>query len=260
MSFIDDIVSFGKTAIGFLSGDSIGSQLARTAALGLAVNTIQRMSAPESVATTASTTPGPDAGVRLQIKPSTANRIPVVYGQAYLGGVITDAQQSADLATMSIVMAICEKTGTLLSDGSDSVFTFQDIYWNDSRMVFEPDGITAAYTIDSTGQTDASIAGLVRIYCYAGNSNLPVVPFPYSNSALQAAYSVVPNWTAYHTMDNIIFAVVQMTYNSAAGITALPNITWHMKNSMDQPGDCLNDMMTNTMYGAGIDPSTIYAS
>jgi hypothetical protein len=257
MSFIDDIVSFGKTAIGFLSGNSIGSQLARTAALGLAVNTISKMTASESTPTKASTTPGPDTGARLQITPSTTNRIPVVYGQAYLGGVITDAQQSTDLATMSVVMAICEKTGTLLSTSQASVISFVDVYWNNNRVVFKEDGQTVDYMVDASGQPDASLRDLVRIFCYNNGSANPVVPAPYVNTSLVPAYSIVPSWTSQHTMDNIVFAVVEMTYNSAAGLTNLPTIVWHMNNSMTEPSDCIYDYMTNAMYGAGIAAGSI---
>ena len=40
MSFIDSVIGFGKKAVGFLGGDSIGGTLARTALLGYALNRV----------------------------------------------------------------------------------------------------------------------------------------------------------------------------------------------------------------------------
>jgi hypothetical protein len=228
--------------------------------LGVAVNTIARMTGSASTPTSASTTAGPDQGVRLQVTPDTTHRIPVVYGSAYLGGIVTDAQPSADSRTMSVVFAICEQTGTLLSTGQASQIQFQDVYMNNSRLIFDTDGQTVLYSIDAAGKTDTTIGGYIRVRCFSGSSNNPVVPVPYTNTALSAAYAVVPNWTANYTMDQLVFAVVELTYNAKANITNLPTFTWHITNSMTQPGDCLFDYMTNSRYGANIDPSTIYAS
>ena len=42
MSFLSDIVNFGKTAVGLVSGTGIFSTLARTAILGYAVNRLSK--------------------------------------------------------------------------------------------------------------------------------------------------------------------------------------------------------------------------
>ena len=266
MSFIDDIVDFGssvldvgKSVVGYLGGNSIGSQLAKTALLGFAMNQISKNVNKQNNLPQTSTTPEPDRGVRLQVNPDTNHKIPVVYGSAHLGGIITDAQISNNNLTMHYVITICEKTGTLLSDDSNSVFTFEDIYWNDQRIVFDIDGRTAAYTVDRDSNVDYSVAGQVKVYCYAGSSNSPVLPDNYSSSGLQPAYSIVPNWTSAHTMNDLIFAVIRVDYNKEKGITQIPDIRFHITNSMTQPGDCLYDYMTNTRYGAGIDPTEIYS-
>jgi hypothetical protein len=102
---------------------------------------------------------------------------------------------------------------------------------------------------------------LVKIYCFNGASNNPVRPnhpsAGYSTSALGTAYSVVPTWTSAQAMNDLIFAVVEVNYNRDRGVTAIPTMKFKLTNSMTQPGDCLYDYMTNTRYGAGIDPTEI---
>jgi hypothetical protein len=60
-------------------------------------------------------------------------------------------------------------------------------------------------------------------------------------------------------MSDLVFAVVQITYSRENGITALPNMRFHLRNSMTLPGDCMLDYMTNTRYGAGIPAEEIYS-
>jgi len=258
-SFIDDIIGFGKDLI---FGGGIGSSLARTALLGLLANKLADNTTKENTASNSSivTTPEIDRGVRLQVNPDANHKIPVVYGSAYLGGIITDAQISNSNTTMHYVSTICEQTGSIdLGEGVPSTFTFEDIYLDDQRCVFSDDGITVAYTVDRDGNLDYSAANLIKVYCYAGDSDSPVVPDGYSNVNLSAAYDIMPLWTVNHTMVDLIFAIVEVNYNKEKGITKLPTVTFHMTNSMTQPGDCLYDYMTNTRYGAGIDYLEIYA-
>lgn len=47
-----------------------------------------------------------DPGVRQQIPPNSTNSIPVVYGDAWLGGTFVDAVLSTDQKTMYYVLAI----------------------------------------------------------------------------------------------------------------------------------------------------------
>lgn len=255
MSFIDDIIDYGSTAAKFLSGDSLGSSLARTAILAYTVNRVAGSTTSGNDLTTG--TDQPDTGVRLQINPGTQNRIPVVYGSAYLGGIVTDAEPANDNKTMWYAITISERTGTKLSDGLSSAVAFNDIYWNDQRIVFQSDGITADYTVDRDSNVDYSVQGLVRVYCFAGSSTQPVVPDNYSNNSLVPAYSLMPNWTSNHMMSDLNFALVRVDYNRERSITQIPNMRFHITNNMTLPGDCIYDYMTNSRYGAGIDPTEI---
>jgi hypothetical protein len=139
-----------------------------------------------------------------------------------------------------------------------STFQFKNIFWDDNRIVFDSNGITAQYMTDRDGNVDRTIAGLVRVYCFAGNGSTPVVPVGYTNPSLATAYSRVPGWTTNHTMSDLVFAVVQIDYNRDRGVTGLANMTFNIENSMTMPGDCLYDYMTNTRYGAGVDPEDIF--
>jgi hypothetical protein len=65
----------------------------------------------------------------------------------------------------------------------------------------------------------------------------------------------MPAWTINHAMNDLIFAIVEVTYDKTKGITSVPTFNFHLTNSMSQPGDCLFDYMTSTRYGCGI-PST----
>lgn len=51
-----------------------------------------------------------DPGVRQQLSPSTEHKIPVLYGSAFVNGIITDARISDDNKTMTYVFTIAETT------------------------------------------------------------------------------------------------------------------------------------------------------
>lgn len=260
MSFLDDVVSFGSSLLGGGSGFSgLLGNLAGAALTGYALNQVTSSINKENSVTPTATQPTPDYGVRLQVEPDTQHKIPIVYGRAVLGGIVTDAQLSADKKTMYYCITICEQTGSRMSDGAASIISFKDIYWDDQRLIFNEDGYTVNYAIDRNGVVDRSLSGLVKVFCFSGNSNKPVVPVGYNNGNLQAAYSQMQGWSALHSMDNLIFAIIQVTYNKEKNVSGLGNITFKIENSMNMPGDCVFDYMTNTRYGAGIQTSEIYS-
>ena len=202
----------------------------------------------------------PDEGVRLQATADSANRIPVVYGEAYTQGKLVDVEMGNDNKTMYYVMVFSEKTGNKI-DGSASTFSFLDVYVNGMRCVFKADGVTVDYTQDRNDFQDTSISGLMEFYCYAGNStsHVPVSGFPLGSGTTNA-YTVMPSWTSTDAMSDLIFLVAKLTYAPGKNQTRLPSITVHLQNSMNQPGDVLYDYMTNSRYGAGILQTEIYVS
>lgn len=259
MSFLDDIVDLASGAWDWFTGSSTSATLTRTALTAYALNQVTASINKENDATTtAAQAPVVDPGVRLQVSPDPEHRIPVVYGQAYLGGIITDAVLTNTNQTMYYVVTICEKTGAKFSDGQQSGCTFKNIYWDDSRMVFDSDGITLNSLVDREGNIDTTLAGLIKVWCFNGSSTDPVVPEGYTNTSLVEAYTVMPGWTQQHVMSDLIFAVIRVDYNKDKGSTRLGDTIFQIENSMTLAGDCLYDMLTSSVYGAGISPEEIY--
>lgn len=253
MSILEDLVG----------SSNIGTQIFKTVLTGYALKKVtESINKSNEARAEANKTL---EGSRLQLDPTTDERIPVLYGTAFVPGIITEAVQSADQKTMYMVITLSERTGTLFSDSSSSTYTFANVYANDNRCVFETSGagsgLSVTHTLDADGNRDDSFNGLLKIYPFAGSSGTPQVFDGYTNSTTLAdAHEIVPGWTSDHAMQDLIFAVVEITYNSDRGVTTLPKFTFEISNSMTLPGDCLFDYMTNTRYGAGIDPDTIFQS
>ena len=248
MSFLSGIISAGKSAISFLRGNSIASTLLKTAAIGYAMSRLSKSINRENN----SGTQNIDKGVRLQLKPSAENKIPVLYGRAFFGGDITDAAMTNNNKTMWYCLTLSEKTGTRLSDSSVSTYTFHDVYLNQQRIVFQADGITVDYTVDREGTIDRNASGLIKIYFYAGGRTAGTSPSGYSASVPNAE-TLFPNWTAgANAMSNLIFALVRVDYNREKNITGLPDMLFEIENDTKLPGDVVYDYLTSTVYGAGI--------
>jgi len=255
MSFLNDIVDFGKSAIEYLSGNGTAAALLRTVGMIWVVQQLNQNKANDP-----NTPANIDNGVRLQIPPAADNKIPVLYGTAFFGGIITDAVMTNTNKTMYYCLTLSEKTGTKLSDGLASDYVFKNIYWNDQRIVFNSDGITANYTVDRNGIVDNSISNQVQVWCYKGGTaqSYHTIPENYTNTSTVNAATIMPNWsTSTHLMNNLLFSIVRVDYNSEKNITGLGDMKFQIQNTMKLPGDCLYDYMTNTRYGAGIDPAEI---
>lgn len=248
MSFLDSIASIGKTVGGFISDSGIGSTLAKTALMGLALYQVNRSvnktnDAPQEPTITET---------REQLVPKADNAVPVVYGSAFIRGIISDAYQQ-DQKYMWYCITICEKTGALnLGDGADSEFSFKEIYLNKGKITFYNNGITVKSTEDAEGNVNTDVDGLINIFCFKDGSLNPVSPEGYFNGSMLSAYGVFPSWTSSHTMNNLVFAIVRVEYVKEKNVTSLGEIEFKIENTMTEPGDCIYDYMTNTRYGAGI--------
>ena len=269
MSFLDDIVDVGSGVWDWATGSSMSAGIARAAALGYMLKEVQASINKDNEKGSSSdsgrtSTIEKDYGVREQIDPDTNNVIPVVYGQAFVSGSVVDAVLSDDNQTMWYCIAICEKTGPLMSTfneqgyGTDSNITFEAMYWNNTQVTFRNDGITAASLSDADGNVSTDIDGLVEVYLYNNGSKSPTRFSGYTFPEYgYYAYDIFPNWTPNHTMDQIVFAIIKVTYNKTKNITGLGNIQFKIKNTLTQPGDVIYDYLTNPIYGAGIMPEEI---
>jgi hypothetical protein len=256
MSFLDDLVSVGKSTVKFLGGDGIGSSLARTALTAYALNRVVSASQKKNEVPQTRTVTKVS---RVSLNPNPEHRIPVVYGQATLTGTVTDARQNSGLE-MFYCVTICERTGNLnLGDGAGSEFSLLDVYWNDNRLIFREDGVTVKGYYDRSQTFNTDIDGLISVYFFNGNSERPKLPNGYTSSAsLINAYGIMPGWTSAWMMSDLVFAVVRVNYDTEKNVKGIENLKFKIKNSMTLPGDCLYDMMTNTRYGAGIAEEEIY--
>lgn len=251
MSFLNGLKNIGKSVGTFLQGNSLGATLAKTAASALVLRAVS-----SSIKKDNQQTERPDPGVRLQLSPSVDNRIPIVYGKAVLGGNIIDAHMSADRGTMWFVLALSERTGVKVN-GEQSIIRFRRIFLDGLELKLKSDGITANNLVDADGNVDTSVDGLIKVHCYSGNSSSPVVPTGYSNSSLPAAFTVIPQWNSSKEMNDLVFAVVQITYNREKSVTGLGDFKFELENTIALPGDVLYDYMTSVRYGAAIPEGNI---
>lgn len=251
MSFLSGLFGVAKSAFGFITGKGIGSQIARTVLTGLAIKKIASANQQESNFESSIQEEQPDYGVRLQQTADPSQKIPVVYGTAFTGGKLIDVRMTDNNQTMWYCLVLCERTGTLLSDSSQSVITFKDIYYNNSRVVFKSDGHTVDYLVDVNGKIDRSLDDLVEIYCFNNGSTNPTNVEDFTTQTANA-YDLMPTWTSTDTMNELVFVLCKVKYNKEKNSAGLGSVIAKLSNSMTLPGDCLNDMMTNTRYGAGI--------
>ena len=249
MSFIDSIVDFGSSALKYLNANPIAGALAKTAVTGFALSQLQKSINKDNKKD------NKEASITLD--PDTQNAIPVVYGTAFVTPIVTDASISGDNLVMYYCLTLAEKTGTVYSTSSNSVISFDAVYWDELQVNFQSDGYTVASFSDSAGTVSTDPNGLIKIYPFSGGGNFPVSFTGQANGNTDLADVIMPDWTVNHTMNNLVFAIVRIEYNKDKGITNLGNLLFKLTNTMTLPGDCLYDYMTNTRYGAGISSTEI---
>ena len=253
MSFLDTLFDFGASALNLLTSNSTGGAIARAVGSAIILNQTQDTVKKENtVPVTAQTQNAtqPDLGVREQVDPDTTHSIPVVYGTAFTGGIVTDAVLTGDNLVMWYCITICERTGNLIN-GTPSVINIDRVYWNQNEVLFQSDGFTVSSFKDEDGVISTKPNGLIQLHFYNNGSTTQVFPTGLSG-AVSSAYTRFPNWTANHTMDELVFCLVKVTYSKENAITGLGNLEFKVRNTMNQPGDVINDYLTNTRYGGGI--------
>jgi hypothetical protein len=195
----------------------------------------------------------PNPGNRQQVPPATDNKLPVVYGQAWLGGTIVDISISSNNQELYYVLAISEVT----NNGADTI-TFGDVYYGGKRCVFEPGTPNVTSLVDeSTGVSDTGVNGNLQIFFYSNGSNVPVNSSQTAISVMQIAGNTYPmgngySWDPSKLMTNTAFAIIHITYNSNAGLTGIAQTRFQITNSRFAPGDCFLDYLNNDVYGAAI--------
>jgi hypothetical protein len=189
---------------------------------------------------------GTDPGTSIQLPPATDNKLPVLYGQAFTSGPIFDAAISNENKTMTYCIALSEETTT-------GTFSCSEIFMNDVKLVFT--GNTVTSHVDPNQSTDTTYNGNVRVNIYQGGSAAGDCIFPTSGGV--AATSIVPHWGVNHTANAMVYAVMQIDYDAENGLAGLPQMTFKMNNTLNNPGDVLFDYLTNDRYGAGLSNAQI---
>jgi len=268
MGFISDLGKVASKAWTYFTEDPTGTAISNAAVLGYTLNKINKSSNKQSdapIRPSAVTTVGGQATSegsslnlhRVQLDPDTNAKIPVVYGEAYVGGKVIDARLGEDACkTMWFCLALSEQTGNLI-DGTASEITIEEVWWNSKKLFIGTDGITVTRYVDQDGEYDNSINGKIRIYPFSGNSETPSNIRNQSQGNSANAYDLFPRWTSTNQMNDLVFVLISMDYFPAGDIRGMGTWTFKVKNTMNKPGDVLNDYMTNTRYGAGIPASEI---
>ena len=170
----------------------------------------------------------PNPGSRQQLPPAGDNKIPVVYGQAFVGGIITDMSISTDNQDIYWVISLCEVTNTE-TGGSPDTINFGKVYWGGKRVNFNDNGYSVdKLTDESTGETQ-NVAGNMDIYLYRNGSGSP------TNSSINAvdvmsASNLVYKWTSSKLMSNCAFAIVHLKYNADKALTSLQTTRFQVTN------------------------------
>ena len=194
-------------------------------------------------------------GGRVPVNPSTENKIPVVYGTAYMAGTVIDAKISEDQKTMWYVFAMSEVTDT-------GTLSYDEVYWNGNEVTFDPTDTAKVIkwtTNSNPPQEDDKVNGYGWIYLFNNGSSSGI------NTAGKTAIEILSTtdipadlrWTSTCTMDKTAFIIVKVIFNQNSGLTSMPTITSKMTNTLTKPGDVLLDYMTNERYGCGIPVASV---
>ena len=198
----------------------------------------------------------PNPGNRQQLAPATDNKLPVVYGQAFVGGIVTDLSISSNNQELYYVLSICEVTNTNAGQTPDTI-TFGKIYFGGKLVQFQGNGYTVASLLDeSTGIVDTTVNGKIEFYLYSNGSNTPVNQALTAIQVMQTA-GLIYTWDSTKLMTNCAFAILHLSYSQTANIVGLSPTKFQVTNSRTDTGACFIDYLTNTRYGCAIPASQI---
>lgn len=186
-----------------------------------------------------------DPGVKIQLPPATDNKVPVMYGRNFTGGIITDAGISNQNKTMTYVLILSEET-------TGSGYTVNQIFRDDQQLVFGS-GVSAHIVqsvIDPNATSSTNVAGKLRCRVYAGGTASGDQVFPTTNQV--AATTMLPTITASTSYEGLVYAVFQIDYEPEENLVGLGAITFDITNALSEPSVVLTDYLTNARYGAGL--------
>lgn len=199
----------------------------------------------------------PNPGNNQQLPPAGDNKLPVVYGSAYVGGIVTDLSITSDNQKIYYVLALSEVTNTE-TGGTPDAITFGNVYWGGKLCVFDS---TNQYKVtglldESTGITDTTVSGKLNIYLFSNGSNSGANTTQTAIQIMQSS-GLVYTWDSTKLMSNCAFAIIEITYSQSANLTGIQQTRFQITNSRYKPGDCFLDYLTSERYGAALSLSQI---
>jgi hypothetical protein len=209
----------------------------------------------------------PDSGSRIQAPPDTTRPIPMVYGNAYIGGKFVDAVLSVNQLIMRYVMAL-----SCLSENGQVSIDSTKMYYGDRLITFDAtDPCRVISLTDGAGNVDTSIDTHLYIFTYKSDKDGNITPLTTNGlmpwdiiktTGLDPVASGQEWVEATRRMNGLVFAIVILGYSREAGTTQLQPITFHLTqnlygNGYADPGSVWYDYMQNTIYGAAVDPAFI---
>jgi hypothetical protein len=261
MTFTSQAYAFVATLTAFLV-TALTISLATAQVLAVAISMVVSMAISFAVSAVIGGPNAPggggeqrDPGNRTQIPPATSNKLPVVYGDSWIGGTVIDLSITDNDQKLYYVLALSEVTNTNPGQTADTI-TFGDIYYSGKKCVFNA---TNQYQVDalldeSTGESETNVKGKINIYLYSNGSNTPTNSDQTAIQVMQDS-NLIYKWDGTKLMTNCAFAILVLTYSVTANIRGLAPTRFQVKNSRHKPGECFSDFLTNTRYGAAI-PST----
>ena len=240
--------TWGMTAAAFAINFAVSSILSRAFA--------PDMSADQAV----------DNGVRQQVPPSSTNSIPVVYGDAYMGGSFIDAVLSTDAKTMYYVLVISH-----ISPNGQFSYDLTDMYWGDRKITLDGTDQTKVVSLtDGAGNVDTKIDGNLYIGLYTSSQSGIISSANGSSSpSVFMGGEDIPfelRWpSSGRQMNGLAFAIVKMNYNREAETTNMQTLTYHVSHYLNgqgcaKQGDVWYDYITNEQYGAAMPTDLVDAT
>lgn len=239
----------------------VSSLYVNSAVFAFAVNMVASTVVSKAFANDASvksaTSSTPDPGSRAQVAPAGNNKLPVVYGSAYVGGIIVDMSLSNDNQQLYYVLALSEVTNTE-TGGTPDTMTFGNVYYSGKKCLFDSTDKTKVVGLydESTGLTDSTVSGKIYIYQYSNGSSSGQNTSLTAIQVMQSA-GLSYTWDSTKLMSNCAFAIIKLVYSQTAGVTGLQQTRFQITNSRYKPGDCLSDYLTSERYGAALTTSQI---
>jgi len=214
-------------------------------AIAFAINMVVSMVISKAFANNPSfdnSTSSPNPGSRQQLAPATDNKLPVVYGQAFVGGIVTDLSISSNNQELYYVLPICEVTNTNAGQTADTI-TFGKIYFGGKLVQFQGNGYTVASLLDeSTGIVDTTVNGKIEFYLYSNGSNTPVNQALTAIQVMQTA-GLIYTWDSSKLMTNSAFAILHLSYSQTANITGIQTTKFQVTNSRNNTGACFKRLL-----------------